>query len=369
MAKKLLIVFMLVISVAFLVFGGKFVKDSGVFEPYPDAEYLKSEKVASRPVYEFLDEKEKAVYSALYNGVDEKKTEIPLPYEVSGDVYSKIYCIFEKQEGGFFYIDSTYYTAEKVRNAQIVLREDTDGISQKITEFEQSAEKALLNAPTASDYEKALYIHDYIINTCEYNVGEDYKYSSTAYGCLVDGQANCEGYAKAFSYLAERMGLVSVLVTGKTDKGENHAWNQVKIDGEWYNLDVTWDDMDIPEEARKVYFLCNDDTFVRTHIAENTYFQPFECTATENNYYVKNGLFANNAKEADDIIRREIARGNTRIDLKFSDADAYRSFKKDYVEGQLMFDIVLESGYSGGEQISVTLRETEEEYCLTLNFS
>lgn len=369
MVKKLLIVFMLIISMMFLIFGGKFVKDSGVFEPYPDAEYLTSEKVVSRPVYESLDKKEQAVYSALYNGVSEKKTEIPLPYEVSGDVYSKIYCIFEKQEGDFFYIDSTYYTAEKVRNAQIVMRENADEINQKTAELEQSAETALLDAPVTDDYEKALYIHDYIINACEYNVGEDYKYSSTAYGCLVEGMANCEGYAKAFGYLAERMGLVSVLVTGKTDKGENHAWNQVKINGEWYNLDVTWDDMDIPQEARKVYFLCNDETFSRTHISENTYFKPFECTATKDNYYVRNGLFAHNSEEAGEIIRREIAEGNARIDLKFADSDAYKSFKKEYIEGQLMFDIVLESGYTGDKQISVTLRETEEEYCLTLNFS
>ncbi|MDE6665920.1 MAG: hypothetical protein K2K14_07035 [Ruminococcus sp.] len=369
MAKKLLIVFMLTISVTFLVVVGKFVKESGVFEPYPDAEYLTAEKSSSRPVYELLDENEQAVYSALYNGVSEKKTEIPLPYEVSGDVYSKIYCIFEKQESDFFYIDSTYYTAEKVRNAQIVLRENTDEIDRKITELEQSAETALRNCCDTDDYEKALYIHDYIINNCEYNVGEDYKYSSTAYGCLVDGQANCEGYAKAFSYLAGRMGMASVLVTGKTDKGENHAWNQVRIDGEWYNLDVTWDDMDVPEGARKVYFLCNDETFSRTHIAENTYFNPFECTASKSNYYVKNGLFARNAEEAGKIIKREFTKGNKRIDLKFADADSYRSFKKEYVEEQRMFDIVLESGSIGGEQISVTLRETEDEYCLTLNFS
>lgn len=369
MAKKILIAFMLVISVAFLIVGGNFVKDSGVFEPYPDAEYLTSEKTDSRPVYEMLDKKEQAVYSALYNGVSEKKTEIPLPYEVTGDDYSKIYCIFEKQEGEFFYIDSTYYTAEKVRNAQVVIRENIDEINRKTAELEQSAETALLGIPETDDYEKALYIHDYIINNCKYDAGENYNYSSTAYGCLVEKTANCEGYSKAFNYLAERAGLVSVLVTGKTDKGENHAWNQVKINNEWYNLDVTWDDMDIPQEARKVYFLCNDETFSKTHISEDTYFKPFECTATENNYYVINGLFARDAKEADDIIRREIAKGNKKIDLKFADSEAYGDFKKEYIEGQLMFDIVLESGYTGDKQISVTLRETEEENCLTLNFS
>lgn len=368
MAKKLLVVLMIIISVIFIVYGGKFVKKSGVFEPYPETEFLTSSDAATRPVYELLDETEQAVYSALYNGVAEKKTEIPLPCEITGDVYSKIYCIFEKQEGGFFYIDSTYYTAEKVRNAQVVFRENPDTVEPKIAELENAVKNVLANAPDG-DYEKALYIHDYLAGICRYNIGNDYEYSSTAYGCLVEGQANCEGYAKAFSYLAGRMGMRCILVTGKTNKGENHAWNQVEIDGDWYNLDITWDDMDVSDSARKVYFLCNDETFGKTHIAENTYFKPFECTAAENNYYIKNGLFAVDNAQADAIIRREATSGKRIIELRFADSQAYAEFKREYVDGQKMFDVILDSGYVGDGQIAVTLRETEEEYCITMDFS
>ena len=45
------------------------------------------------------------------------------------------------------------------------------------------------------------------------------------------------------------MGLESQLITGITDKGENHAWNQVKVDGDWYNSDVTWADTDDGDEV------------------------------------------------------------------------------------------------------------------------
>ncbi|MDE5582680.1 MAG: hypothetical protein K2J08_03100 [Ruminococcus sp.] len=369
MAKKLLTLLIVVITAAFVAVSGKFVKDSGVFAPYPKAEYLDSERDFSRPVYAFLDEKEKAVYSAMYRGVEALNTDIPLPYEISGDVYSKIYCIFEKQESEFFYIDSTYYTAEKVRNAQVIMRENAEKIAPKREEFEKAVETALADAPQSDDYEKALYIHDYITKICEYDIGDDYIYCSTAYGCLVDGTANCEGYAKAFGCLASRLGLSSVLVTGKTDKGENHAWNQVKIDGEWYNLDVTWDETDSEDISRKVYFLCNDETFGNTHIAENAYFKPFSCTATESSYYIKNGLFAETAEQAGAIITRELADGNTKIELKFADNTAYADFKKKFVEEQKVFDILLESGFSGGEQVAVTLRETKEEHCMTLDFS
>lgn len=368
MVKKILLVFMILISVICVVFCGKFVKKSEVFEPRPEKVFLNTADSYTRPVYEMLNETEKAIYSALYNGVAQKKTEIPLPCEITGDVYSKIYCIFEKQESGFFYIDSTYYTAEKIRNAQIVFREDVNSVDPKIAEFENIVQSVVANAPDG-DYQKALYLHDYITENCYYNVGYDMQYSSTAYGCLAEKQANCEGYAKAFSYLAGRLGMRCVLVTGKTNKGENHAWNQIEIDGDWYNLDVTWDDMDVSGSARKVYFLCSDEDFVKNHIAENVYFKPFECNATENNYYIRNGLFATDNSEADAIIRRETASGKRIVELKFADSKAYDDFKREYIDGQKMFDAILESGYSGTGQMAVTLRETEEECCVTLDFS
>lgn len=367
MAKKLLVVLMIVISVVFLVYGGRYAKKSGIFEPYPEAEFLSDADSGVRPVYQMLDETEKAVYSALYNGVAAKKTEIPLPYEITGDVYSKIYCIFEKQEGKFFYIDSTYYTAEKIRNAQIVFRENAGSVDTKISELENAVQSAVANVPD-SDYEKALYIHDYIAGICDYNSTGD-EHVSTAYGCLVEKKANCEGYAKAFSYLAEKMNMECVLVTGKTDKGENHAWNQVKIDGDWYNLDVTWDDRGDTSDIRWIYFLCNDEDFNRTHIAENTCFKPFECSSTENNYYIKNGFFAADNSEADMIIRREIFSGKNKIDLKFANLKAYSDFKREYIEQQKIFDIILESGSYSDGQMAVSLHETEEECCITLIFS
>ena len=59
----------------------------------------------------------------------------------------------------------------------------------------------------------------------------------------MEGEALCEGYAKAFDLLAKELDLPSVLVTGVDDSNGNHAWNQVKINGDWYNTDVTWENL------------------------------------------------------------------------------------------------------------------------------
>lgn len=70
----------------------------------------------------------------------------------------------------------------------------------------------------------------------------------TAYGALVNGEANCFGYARAFDYLAKKAGLSSLLVAAYNENDTiGHAWNMVQVDGIWYQLDATWMDTETPE--------------------------------------------------------------------------------------------------------------------------
>ena len=71
------------------------------------------------------------------------------------------------------------------------------------------------------DYEKALYIHDYIVNKCRYlEESDNTEYESTAYGCLVEGVANCEGYAKAFNIMHNVWNS-----QGASEKLETEIWD------------------------------------------------------------------------------------------------------------------------------------------------
>ena len=364
MSKKVLIGVMIGISAVCVAISAKVVHDSGVLTPYPEPKYLSEEESAVRPFYNTLTNSEKSVYEALYRGVSEKKTRIPFPYEINGDTYSKVYCMLEKQEGSFFYIDSVYYTAKHLREARIIMREDGN-IGDKESELEKISSEILKKAPDGDDYDKALYIHDTIAELCEYVSGENREYSSTVYGCLAEKKANCEGYAKSFSYLAGKLGLVSVLVTGMTDKGESHAWNQVQIDGNWYNVDTTWDDMELSGEIRHLYFLCDDSMFSKTHFPENKYFQSFECSEIENNYYVRNGFFVSSDNDAEKVIKSELKKGKSKIELRFSDEQVYSDFKQKFITEQYIFRAVFESGVDGRD-VAVTLRENESELCLTI---
>ena len=112
----------------------------------------------------------------------------------------------------------------------------------------------------ATDYDKVKLIHDYIINNTSY----DTKFvKSSAYDLLVEKEAVCEGYALVAYRLFLAAGLESRIISGEGN-GEPHAWNIVKVDGKWYNIDLTWDDP-ITNTGRQVirydYFLKSDKEF------------------------------------------------------------------------------------------------------------
>ena len=145
-----------------------------------------------------------------------------------------------------------------------------------MTTYEQEAELSALASSVSSqiegksDFEKAKYIHDYICEHANY----DTSYSKfDAYNLLFNHSAVCEGYALGFYRLAKASKLDCRIVTGKASgdrvvngsiqegnqsTGDNHAWNIVKIDGQWYNVDATWDDQN---KISYDYFLKNEADF------------------------------------------------------------------------------------------------------------
>lgn len=99
--------------------------------------------------------------------------------------------------------------------------------------------------PDMSELERELYIHDYLVKNCVYkDKADDNDNRYTIYGCLVEQSAVCEGYKNAFQQLLAYCGIKSYGVSGSLDDSDNvdHVWNAVRIDGEYYHTDVTWDD-------------------------------------------------------------------------------------------------------------------------------
>ena len=126
-----------------------------------------------------------------------------------------------------------------------------------------------------NDIEKMRYIHDYLVDTIEYDQTFVEKNIYNIYGALVSKTCVCEGYAKASQYLLNEAGLENVIITGTATnsdgKTENHAWNYVNIDEKWYAIDTTWDDPIIvgggklTNTIRYRYFLKGSSTMNKNH--------------------------------------------------------------------------------------------------------
>ena len=96
-----------------------------------------------------------------------------------------------------------------------------------------------------SDFEKEMAVARYLQKKCKYDyatykgkAGKS-KLSYCAQNALVNGKAVCQGYAEAFQELCESSGLSTRIVSNST-----HAWNLVKLEGQWYHVDITWADND-----------------------------------------------------------------------------------------------------------------------------
>lgn len=98
-----------------------------------------------------------------------------------------------------------------------------------------------LDLESKSDYQKIKTIHDYIVNLVSYDKTLT-KYS--AYNALVDKSSTCQGYALLTYKMLTEAGIPCRIITGTagTKNPVSHAWNLVKLQGKWYNLDTTWDD-------------------------------------------------------------------------------------------------------------------------------
>lgn len=116
-----------------------------------------------------------------------------------------------------------------------------ENVTQSSSAYEAAINRAMGGLDSRmNDLEKALELHNWLAQNCAYGrVSGNESVANTAYGALVDGKAVCAGYMLAYAELLSRAGIENAYVSSSS---MNHAWNLVKIDGQWYHVDVTWDD-------------------------------------------------------------------------------------------------------------------------------
>ena len=193
------------------------------------------------------------------------------------------------------------------------------------------AQNIMATYGTAVEREKA--VHDYIVQNCNYaydryNSGTLIDDDFTIYGCIINHVCVCAGYAQTFKLFMDLMGIPCDYVRGVACNGDNHAWNAVQLDGQWYQVDVTWDDQ--PECYGGVdysYFNVTDSYMKQTH----SYSYQNPCTATQYSFENIAKTWSNYCASVDDYyayVEKMVAQGNTRFTLYVNSSI---SNLKDYV--------------------------------------
>lgn len=129
-----------------------------------------------------------------------------------------------------------------------------------------------------SDYSKMKALHDWMIDNMEYDLNAPNR--ASVYGALVEKRGVCESYARTFKYIIDELGIGNVLITGTSTNNngvtEDHMWNYVQLNGNWYAIDVTWDDPivvgggTLSDDIKHRYFLVGSKDLFKNHTEKFT---------------------------------------------------------------------------------------------------
>ncbi len=147
---------------------------------------------------------------------------------------------------------------------------------ESVENTERQIDEIVYNIGFSSDvYEQIRTAHDYIIENTEYDQTVSKANIYSIYGTLINREAVCEGYAKTFKYIMDKLNIPCIIAcgVGQNSRGESesHAWNYVRLEDKWYAVDVTWDDPVIvgygnaTNEMRYQYFLNGSNSFFEDH--------------------------------------------------------------------------------------------------------
>ncbi len=234
-------------------------------------------------------------YRELVSGLKEQRETIPLSAGISIKELATVWncCLADYPQ--YFWVGlryQYYHINNKVTKIAPEYTITGKDLSKAQAQFDRSVQELLKNITSSmSQYEIEKTLHDRLILQCKY---EESSNAHTSYGALVDGVAVCEGISKAFQHLCRSVGIETLFVVGRSDNpdsgnSEGHAWNIVKIDENYYHVDVTWDNAGEPkkDQIHYAWFNLSDQWLTEDHVLLQEGYSYPTCTETKENYFVK----------------------------------------------------------------------------------
>lgn len=181
-----------------------------------------------------------------------------------------------------------------------------DAARPSVTQIVNNAVAQCRQQTDGSDYDRALWLHDWTLDQLEYD--HSLNWCSAESG-LTRHQGTCESYQRIYSKLLDAAGIANGRITGN-----GHTWNAVKIDGKWFQMDLTWNDTSDNWygnlDQRHLHFGLTDELMAIAHSDHTANYQKngyaYRSTDLSNNYFVRNGKVDEWAKKYADRIQRHL---------------------------------------------------------------
>lgn len=302
-------------------------------------EVAQSEEGHQEYYFKQLNEEEQRVYRELLKGIRAREKDFYLTLSQDDSIDRCYHAVLKDHPEIFWvhnhekiykttYSDSDYctftpgyiYTESEISEIQNAMEAGFQEVSSLIP-------------ADASDYEKVRIVYTYVIDNTQYQASDD---DQSIAGVFWKKEAVCAGYAGAVQYLLERIGVPCIYVDGSTQGStEGHAWNIVKLDGEYYYVDATNGDQpdflngnaaQLEEHKTIIYdYLCPfPEEYEKKYIRSEELTVP-DCTAKDMNFYVLNqGCFDGyDWENIYDYCKMRLDNGAAVVRFKFSNQEAF----------------------------------------------
>ena len=330
----------------------------------------------SYPIYNYLKSDEQDIYAKVCYGINNYDSSVtfgPFSSEAEcksiSDTLKTLYMqiVFEQSEN--FWTNPYYYEIQTTQlgdEYRLVLKFnyliDKESLERDKSLFDKKIDSVISLAEKQSgDFEKVLFVYDYIMKNTVYDesVLSDDASASTgvnAYGCLIDGKTVCSGYALAFDAVLKRLGYECGVEFNNYNAFSiisGHVWNYCKLGEEYYYFDLTWDDTGYDSEEYKEYFEYAHNYFAitRDELSKSNFTLSSDaptppCNGKAYNYYIYKGY--NVSSYSFDAVKKIIEKqsGQNYIEMRFDSYSELLRAKSELLDDGKIYDLVNESSIS-----------------------
>ena len=263
--------------------------------------------------YDQLNKEQQRAYYAMKEGLLNLRDSFAVPM-LSQKELSDIYFMIRMDQPEIFYSVTfayKYYADSSTVEMTPKYLFSKDKIKEHRQAMESRVKKLAHQAKDLDEKGKELFIHDFIVNNVKYDKLKK-EYSHEIIGALGNGVAVCEGIAKAVKILCDELNIWCIIALSEAnpDKGikYRHAWNVIRIDGQYYHLDVTFDNtLSKDGTVRYDYVNLSDKQIFRDH--EPVIWRAPACSDNDHFYYKEKKISWTTMDEVQNRTKQAVKKG------------------------------------------------------------